>query len=102
MSSEDIHRAEHTEDQQHTRENGHDDELWVNRFLVAFIWKNHKDKKINTLKKMMSPCGGLHHNWITCRSNGLWRVFWLISQDVQGFPKEDSGPFKGSEDRSQG
>lgn len=48
MSSEDIHRAEHTEDQQHTRENGHDDELCVNRFLVAFTWKNHKDKKINT------------------------------------------------------
>lgn len=44
MSSEDIHRAEHTEDQQHTRENGHDDELWVNRFLVAFIWKNHRQK----------------------------------------------------------
>lgn len=53
MSSEDIHRAKHTEDQQHTRENGHDDELCVNRFLVAFIWKNHKDKKINTFKKKL-------------------------------------------------
>lgn len=81
MSSEDIHRAEHTEDQQHTRENGHDDELCVNRFLVAFIWKNHKDKKINTLKKNYVTL------WWTSSQLDNMQIKWPLASVLANFSR---------------
>lgn len=58
MSSEDTHRADHTENQQHTSEDGDCDEfcgLQIYNILVALIWKTH------TIQCQSVP--GLHHNW---------------------------------------
>lgn len=44
MSSEDIHRGKHTEDQQQSREDSHHEDLCVVRLLrlpVGFRWKTH-------------------------------------------------------------
>lgn len=58
MSSDDIHWADHTENQQHTCDGGHYDEFCViphRAIPVAIFWKTH------TVQRQSVP--GMHHNW---------------------------------------